>query len=132
MLLIHSDHFEYKVKQKAMENPEELSSDKRESSIDEVLVVFCTIEKIDENKPVETAIKSADSIIEVADRVKSTKIMIYPYAHLSHDLGSSNLAISILKNVEELLKNRSYSVFRSPFGWYKSFEIRCKYPICSR
>ena len=126
ILLIHADRFEYNVTQKAIEKPEEVPPDKKKGSINEALVVFSTVEKTDEKNPEQVAVNASNSIEEVAKLVKTKKIVIYPYAHLSPDLASRNLAISILKKVEEKLKNKGYDTLRTPFGWYKSFEIKCK------
>ncbi len=126
VLLIHADHFEYETKEKAIKNPEDVSIDKRKGSMDEVLVAFCTVEKVDEKNPEDISQKASDSIDEVAKQVKAKNIMIYPYAHLSSELGSRDKAIPLLKGIETNLRSRGYNVARSPFGWYKSFEIKCK------
>ncbi len=126
ILLIHADHFEYRVTQKAIENPEELTLGERERAIDEAIVAFSTIERLDGENPEQVAVDASDSIAEVAELVKAGNIVVYPYAHLSPDLGPRDLAIFILKRVEEDLKGKGYKVIRAPFGWYKTFEIRCK------
>ena len=126
VLLIHADHFEYETKEKAIKNPEDIPIDKKKGSMDEVLVAFCTVEKIDEKNPEDVSHKASDSIDEVAKQVKAKNIMIYPYAHLSPELGSRDKAIPLLKDIENDLRSRGYDVARSPFGWYKSFEIKCK------
>jgi len=126
ILLIHADHFEYNVTQKAIEKPEEITPTKKKGFMDESLVVFSTVEKMDEKNPEQVAINASSSIEEVAKLVKTRKIVIYPYAHLSPNLASRNLAISILKSLEENLKSKGYRTLRTPFGWYKSFEIKCK------
>ncbi len=126
LLLIHADHFEYHVNQKAIENPEELTPSNKKGSVDEALVVFSTVEKTDEENPEQVVVNASNSIEEVARSVNARRIVIYPYAHLSSDLGSRDLAIPILKNLEENLKDKGYTALRTPFGWYKSFEIKCK------
>jgi len=126
VLLIHADHFEYETKEKAIKNPEDISIDKRKGSMDEVLVAFCTVEKIDEKNPEDISQKASDSIDDVAKQVKAKNIMIYPYAHLSPELGSRDKAIPLLRDIETNLRSRGYNVARSPFGWYKSFGIKCK------
>jgi len=126
LLLIHADHFEYHVNQKAVETPEELTQTNKKGSMEDALVVFSTVEKTDEKNPDQVVVNASNSIEEVAKLIKSRKIVIYPYAHLSSDLGSRDLAIPILKNLEENLKGKGYMALRTPFGWYKSFEIKCK------
>ena len=126
MLLIHSDHFEYEVRDKAVKYPEEISEAQKKGSMDEALVAFCTIEKEDEKNPNLIAAKASENIKEVAKQVGTKNIVLYPYAHLSSSLGSRDTAIPLLKDVEKALNEQGYDVKRSPFGWYKSFLIRCK------
>ncbi|MBI2665154.1 threonine--tRNA ligase [Candidatus Woesearchaeota archaeon] len=51
--------------------------------------------------------------------------MLYPYAHLSSALSAPKIAENFLKDAEQLLSTK-YKVTRAPFGWYKSFEMKCK------
>jgi len=130
MLLIHADYFNYKVKEKAIEEPEEINERNKAGEQKEVLVVFCTVEGIDEKDPKQVSINATKSIEEVAEMVKTKSIFLYPYAHLSKDLASKETAILILKTIEEFLTKKGFNVKRSPFGWYKSFTISCKgHPI---
>ena len=126
ILLIHADHFEYEVKQEAVKNPEEIEEHDKKGAADEVLVAFCTVEKEDEKAPSRVATKTAESISEVAGWIKTKKIFLYPYAHLSSSLASRDAAIPILKTLEQLLREKGFDTKRSPFGWYKSFSIKCK------
>jgi threonyl-tRNA synthetase len=126
ILLIHADHFEYEVLEKAIQEPEELGDSDRRLAVDDALISFCTVEKTDEREPTNVARNAAESIREVAEWVKTRKIVIYPYAHLSSSLASRDPAIQILKSVEENLLHFGYETARSPFGWYKSFKISCK------
>jgi threonyl-tRNA synthetase len=53
--------------------------------------------------------------------------MIYPYSHLSSNLARPQTAISILKNVTDILiAAGTLEVRRAPFGCYKKFTITCK------
>jgi len=126
MLLIHADHFEYEVLERAIEDPEQITDSERAGVADDVLVSFCTVEKVDEKSPENVARNAARSIMEVAEWVKTKRIVIYPYAHLSSSLASRDAAIPILRNVQAELSQKGYGVVKSPFGWYKSFKISCK------
>jgi len=126
MLLIHADHFEYRVLEKAIDRPEQVSDSEKTATTENALVSFCTVEKADEKNPKNVARNAVNSIQEVADWVKTKRIVIYPYAHLSSSLASRDLAIQILKSIETDLALKEYNVTRSPFGWYKSFKIECK------
>lgn len=126
ILLIHADHFEYEVLQRAIENPEQLADSEKTGTADQALISFCTVEKEDEKNPQSIARNAARSISEVAERVKTNKIVIYPYAHLSSSLASRDVAIRILNSIQAELSESGYEVIKSPFGWYKSFKISCK------
>ncbi len=124
LLLIHSDYIEYEVKDKAIKNPEE--TDVKSGRLEEALTAFTAVEQIDEKSP-KKAVKQAVSEIEkIASQLKIKNIMLYPYAHLSSNLANPKKAQEILIEIEYELKNKHFSVKRSPFGWYKSFKISCK------
>jgi threonyl-tRNA synthetase len=91
----------------------------------DVLVSFCTIEKDDEKDPAQVAASGAAAVKEVADQVRTKNIMVYPYAHLSSSLASRDPAITVVATMERLLKDEGYTVQRSPFGYYKSFQLHC-------
>ena len=63
---------------------------------------------------------------DIAKQVEVTNIVIYPYAHLSKDLASADLAIQILEEAFKKLVKEKFNVFRAPFGYYKEFEMKVK------
>src|SRR5437867_4257010 len=126
LLLIHADKFEYESKEKAVKEPESIPDHARKGMLQDGLVVFTTVEKGDEASPENTATNAATSIEEVLGWLKTNRVMIYPYAHLSTDLAGREPAIETLKILEEKLSEKSYEVSRAPFGWYKSFTISAK------
>src|SRR3989441_472976 len=126
LLLIHADKFEYESKEKAVKEPESIPDHAKKGMLQDGLVVFTTVEKGDEASPENTATNAAASIEEVLGWLKTNRVMIYPYAHLSTDLASREPAISTLKILEQKLAEKGYEVSRAPFGWYKSFTISAK------
>ena len=126
LLLIHADRFEYEAKQKAVKEPEPLDVSMKRGALEDGLVAFCTVEKIDEEAPEKVVENAASSIDEVLGWLKTKRVMVYPYAHLSTNLASRDPAIKMLRGLEENLASKGYEVSRSPFGWYKSFTITCK------
>jgi threonyl-tRNA synthetase len=126
LLLVHADRFEYEAREKAVKEPEPLDESHKRGSLENGLVVFSTVEKNDEQDPEQIAANAASSIEEVLGWLKTKKVMVYPYAHLSTNLASREPAILILKALEEKLAQKGYEVSRSPFGWYKSFTITAK------
>ncbi len=124
LLLIHSDWIEWQAIKKAIKNPEETDKDKKK--VEETLVVFTAIEKCDEQNQKEAVKKSTDEIKKVYDQIKAHSIVLYPYAHLSSNLSSLDVGLQIMKEMEVKLKKQNFKTFRAPFGWYKSFNIKCK------
>jgi len=125
ILLIHSDYIEYETK-RSTPVAEKIEDSLKKGRMDEALTVFIAVEKSDEDS-IEYAIKqTAEEIKKVTDQVKTNRVMLYPYAHLSSSLASPKAAVEVLKKLEERLKEASFEVKRAPFGWYKSFTIKCK------
>ena len=125
ILLIHSDFIEYETK-KSTPVAEKIDDDLKKGRMEEVLTVFVAVEKSDEDQIETAAAKTVAEIKKVTEQVKTNRVMLYPYAHLSSNLSSPKTAIETLKKIEELLKEAPFEVKRAPFGWYKSFTIKCK------
>jgi len=126
LLLVHADKFEYEAREKAVKVPEPLDDSRKKGTLEDGLIVFCTVEKGDEQAPERVITNASNSIEEVLGWLKAKKVMIYPYAHLSTSLASRDPAINILKGLEKELLTKGYEVKRSPFGWYKSFTMTAK------
>ena len=127
LLIIHADDFSYSLTGKTPVAEEIDKSVVKDAGIffEEPLVVFCTVEKADAKNNEDIVKKAFTQIKDIADKLKPRIIIVYPYAHLSSSLADPRLAVSML----ESLKNEIaafYSVYRAPFGWYKSFKISCK------
>ena len=67
-----------------------------------------------------------DEIKKYLDTVKSSRLLVYPYAHLSSDLAQPSVAVGIIKSVESFARGAISQVYRAPFGWTKSFQIKVK------
>ncbi len=125
-LNLHVDYIKFKPLKKALKSVEELpEKEKQEQEIKEALVVLTAVEKSDANvdKIVE---KYIENIKEIAKQVNAKNIVLYPYAHLSKDLSSPEIAQKILIDAEKILKKEKFSVVRAPFGYYKEFELKVK------
>ncbi len=125
VLLIHAEFFEFKAMSKAVDEAEE--PDLKEFNGSNVLVMFTSVESGDLNALSELLNTMVKDIANVLQTIKPTYLVIYPYAHLSKDLASPTEALKVLKEVEEALKSsvKGVNVIRAPFGWYKSFTIKC-------
>jgi threonyl-tRNA synthetase len=124
LLLIHSNYIEYETK-KQTPVAEKIDESLKSGRLEEVLTAFTAVESVDEANPEEAIEKAVSEIEKVAAQVKTNRIMLYPYAHLSSDLSSPKVAVQVLKGIETALSGK-YEVKRAPFGWYKAFTISCK------
>jgi len=123
ILLLHCDYIKFKPLKKALRKIEDLK-DKEEKKVNECLVVLSAVEKEDSNikKVVE---KLVEEIKDVAGQVKVKNVVLYPYAHLSSNLSSPEIAVKVLEEAEKELK-KNFKVIRAPFGYYKEFELKVK------
>ena len=125
LLFIHSDYIEYEAKQKTRV-AEPLDESKKRERIEEVLVVFVAVEREDETNARYAVEKALEETSSVFNKVGAERIVLYPYAHLSSALASPEMSMEILKAMERDLLSSGVDVKRAPFGWYKSFTLRCK------
>jgi len=125
LLMIHADYMEYTALEPAVKEPEKIDDVGKTHRVEECLVTFCSVERDDESSPPEIAEYAAKVIIDQANMVKADRVLLYPYSHLSADLASPAGALKTLILLEKALKG-SLEVVRAPFGWYKSFNVKCK------
>jgi threonyl-tRNA synthetase len=123
ILALHCDYIKFKALKKALKSAELTKEEQGEKHVEEPLVVLTAVEKSDSDKSVESYVKS---IKDIAEQVKAKNLVLYPYAHLSSNLGSPDLAVEIMKQAEQELKKYGFNVLRAPFGFYKEFELKCK------
>ena len=95
ILTLHVDGIEFQITKKALKTAEE--ADKNPTKVGECLVVFAAVEKRDEKDTAAVAQRLAKEAADIAGQVKTTSIVLYPYAHLSSDLGAPDKAIEILR-----------------------------------
>jgi len=121
LLQLHADFVEYEPVDKEISEAEVIIS-KSKQRIEEVVLNLITVELGDDEEVVSAALEEIHSYLE---KVKSKKILIYPYSHLSSNLAPPNIAFSILKSIESSAR-KSLEVYRAPFGWTKSFNVKVK------
>jgi hypothetical protein len=123
ILSIHASRVWYHATQKTkMAEP----ADTLEDSMQDCVVLFCCVEKLDERNPEHVIGSARKNVLSRLAKLNVNKVMIYPYAHLTSTLGSPGCALCILKGLEEALRSDEIDVKRAPFGWYKEFEIHGK------
>src|SRR5665811_1970528 len=123
LLLIHADKISYKVTQRT-KVAEDIES--TEDSMEDCLVVFASIEKLDELNAAGVTSAANNSIVDVLGKLKENRIMLFPFAHLTSTLSTPQVALEILQSLKEALEKEDFTVKRAPFGWNKKFEIKSK------
>ena len=126
ILSLHCDYFNFKPLKKAIKGIEELpEQEKEKKEAKNALAILTAVEKTDKDVS-----KSVDVLVEevkkIAKQVNAENIVLYPYAHLSENLGSPEKASDVLKKSGEKLEDGGYKVLRAPFGYYKEFEMKLK------
>src|SRR5881396_2352675 len=122
LLQLHSDFIEYEPIEKEIKDAEDVASKSR-VRIEDLVVAFVAVENGDDESVARAAV---EEIKKYLDMVKSSRLLIYPYAHLSSDLAPPSVAVGIIISVESFAKGSINQVYRAPFGWTKSFNIKVK------
>jgi len=122
LVTVHSDFIEFAPVQKAIKGAEETAEGKA-TRVEDCLVAFCAVEEGDDEL---AAANAADEIDGVAEQVKASRIVLYPWVHLTSRPGKPERALALLQQVARLLDEMEYEVTRAPFGWYKTFNIKAK------
>lgn len=125
-LNLHVDYIKFKPLKKALKSIGELpEKDKDEKKSEDALVSMVAVEKSDSNVS-EAVAKLVENIEDISKQLKTKNVVLYPYAHLSKNLGSPDKAIEILENAEKALSKKKFNVVKAPFGYYKEFELKVK------
>ena len=119
ILQLHCDNISYEPTKKEIQSAEEI--DPKTISIDEVVVCFVAVEKDDSEDIAKDAISQVQ---ESMKKIGCSKLLLYPYAHLSSNLAAPSTALSLLKFMEDSADGLEVS--RAPFGWTKSYNIKVK------
>ncbi len=123
-LFLHSEFLEVEARQKAIPQAEEVK-ERKISIPEESLVVFVAVEKGDD---ISLSEELAKHIVEISKKIglKTKKIVLYPYVHLTNNPSDPQTALQIILKTEEILKKEGFDVVHAPFGWYKAFTIKVK------
>ena len=122
LLQLHSDFVEYQpIAKEIREAEENVSSSK--VRFEDLVVTLVAIENGDDENLARIAVNEIERYLAT---VKSNRLLIYPYAHLTSDLALPERALEVIKSIEKFAKERFVDVHRAPFGWTKAFEIKVK------
>ena len=124
-LSLHVDYIRFKPLKKALKKIQDITEkEKQGEEVKEALAILTAVEKVDSN--VDEVVKEfVKHVKDIAGQVKADKIVLYPYAHLSSNLASPELAIEAMKKANKELR-KDFEVVHAPFGYYKEFELKVK------
>ena len=126
VLLWHVDKFIVDVREKAIPSPPPVKE--KHFEMGEGVVALITLEKGDDERKEEIFKNILDGLKDYLEKVKANTLLLYPYAHLSNDLLPLSKSLRLFEELVNYIKDtmEGISVFSSPFGWYKAFEVRVK------
>lgn len=125
VLYWHVDYLKYEAVKKALKLAPDLSDYEKKEELKSGIVALITFEKEDNEMKCDAFI---EDLKNYAKQINATKVMLYPYAHLSKNLLNPQDSMKLLNLLKIKLQNNSVfnEVKFSPFGWYKSFEVKVK------
>lgn len=124
VLQLHADFFEYEpVAREIQEEYADQVVSREKVSLHDLVVILVAVEEGDDSAIVKFA---AQEINKYMQRIKNSKLLVYPYSHLSSNLASPRKALEIVNSMKEEVMNEGLEVSRAPFGWTKSFSVRVK------
>lgn len=125
-LSFHCEYFGYKTTKRSRSKIyEELSDDLKQNEIENTIVIFISIEEIDE-KNLNFLEKGIKEIINITNQLKVKNIVLISFAHLFGKLSSPEFGLDSLRKLEDLLKQKGFTVLRPPFGWFNELELKAK------
>ena len=122
LLQLHAEFMEYEPVKEEL-NDAEKNILKLKIRLENLIVVFVSVEKGDNKITIEKAIEEIKSYSE---NLKVNRLLIYAYSHLSCYLAPPKYAFEILQELETKSRKIINEVNRAPFGWTKSFNIKVK------
>ncbi|WP_420545568.1 threonine--tRNA ligase [Nitrosopumilus sp.] len=121
ILQLHCDSIEYTPTKKEIKSAEEIDNPQTQR-LEEVVVAFVAIEDSDDSSVAQNAISQIKNSM---GKIGCSKLLLYPYAHLSSNLAKPSIAISLLLEMEKIASS-DLEVSHSPFGWTKSYKVQVK------
>ncbi len=124
IITLHCDYIKFQALKKAFPKAPKLTEQGKAEHLidDDPLVVLTAIEAGDTKQEIAEAQKAIEQTLK---DVKATHAVLYPYAHLSSNLAKPEEAQDLMDTLEKSLK-KNQTVTRAPFGYYKTFEFKCK------
>lgn len=126
ILQLHVDYIEYFPVSKEIADAETLTLNEKQR-LEDTVVILMSIERGDEDSMI---VDIAAEIKDYLEKIKGKSVLLYPYAHLSSNLESTdkafNLFVKIEKELRQMFNQSDITINRAPFGWTKTLEFKVK------
>jgi len=125
-LSFHCDYFRFKATKRSRSKIfEELTEENRENGFENVIALYISVEKRDEDSTgfISKAIKEIEKITA---QLKVSNIIVLSFAHLFGELSNPEFGLKALKDLEKKLIENGFNVIRPPFGWFNELELKAK------
>nr|MDO8079434.1 threonyl-tRNA synthetase editing domain-containing protein [Candidatus Freyarchaeota archaeon] len=123
--MFHVDYFSSTVAKRGRSKVVESPSSKN-MKVEESLLVLINVERQDEANPEDISRKTVEEVEKLGHQLKVNTIVLHPFAHLFGEPSKPEVAIEIIKLMEEGLIQKGFKVARTPFGWFNTWELRTK------
>jgi len=120
VLMIFSKKFEYQPTIKTIENAEVIEDG---SSLNDVLVAFIHAEEEDEENEAKVLTKLVKNLKWASKKNGVMNVVLHSFAHLSESKASPDFTKDLFDKVEAKMKNASYQVHQTPFGYFLDLNI---------
>jgi len=118
---MHCDFIEYTPVKKEIKSAEEITP--KTVREEDVVVLFTAFELGDDSELVSKAVSESR---EFLGKLGTTRVLIYPFAHLSQSLAPPGEALALLLEMEKEAMAAGLDVHRAPFGWTKALQVKVK------
>lgn len=124
LVLAHADRFSFEATQEVDRDAAETGNPPLEGRMEDCVAVFAGVEADDAADPGGVADRGASEIRDVADRLNTTRVALYPCGHVTGDPAGPDVTRQVLAGVADRLDG--YDVLRAPVGWHADLEVACK------
>lgn len=124
-LSIHVDRFKTEMTERGRSTLAE-NSEEKVIQTEESLVVLASVEKKDEGDEAGVVTRAALELEKISKQTGVKTLVLHSFAHLFADLARPDAALYVLKSLEANLKEKGFTVHRTPFGWFNTLEMKAK------
>jgi hypothetical protein len=120
LLMIYANRFAYRTSLKSLDSVSE--TDEHEI-IENAVVGFIHIEERDEVNLSNVETKLIKNLKWAARKNNTEKIVLHSFTHLSESKAAPEITKKLLDNSEQRLKEASYEVYQTPFGYFLDLDV---------